>query len=148
MNSARLGSARLGSARLGSARLGSARLGSARLGSARLGSARLGLIIPGPGGRRPVDTGAHRGPTGEGASRPGEPRRSLAAPPAPAARTAAGTARPGLAPEPPLPRQDRIATFCLPLRTSVAPASGPPCGAVPGRGATLVAGRFLIKWKI
>ena len=138
---------RLGSARLGSARLGSARLGSARLGSARLGSARL-LIILSPEGRRLLNTAPYRGPTGEGARRPPEPRRSLAAPPTTAPRTATGTSRLGLVPDLPNPRQDRIAISRLPLRIPVAPASGPPFGSVPGRGATLVASRSLIKRNI
>ena len=90
-------------------------------------------------------TGPHRGPTGEGARRSPEPRRSVAAPPAPASRAAAGTSRPGLVPDLSYPGQDRIAMSCLPLRIPVAPASGPPFGAVPGRGATLIADRSLIK---
>ena len=93
-------------------------------------------------------TGPHRGPTGEAARRPPKPWRSVAAPPATASRTATGTSRPRLVPDLPCPGQDRIAMSRLPLRIPVAPASGPPFGAVPGRGATLIADRFLIKRNI
>ena len=79
------------------------------------------LSIPSPEGRRPVNAGAHRGPTGEGARRSPEPRRSLATPPAPGSRTAAGTSRPGLVPDLANPRQDRIATSRLPLRIPEGP---------------------------
>ena len=89
------------------------------------------LSIPSPEGRRPVNAGAHRGPTGEGARRSPEPRRSLATPPAPGSRTAAGTSRPGVAPDLANPRQDRIATSRLPLRIP----EGPGIRAALGGGA-------------